>query len=333
MSGMQRRVFMLAASWAVAAALLWPRATSAQPPGMPTIGFLSVRSAAETGALTSAFQRGLGEMGLVEGRNVRIEFRWADGRYERLSALAGELVARGVKVIATGGGPASALAAKAATTTIPIVFTGGSNPVAAGLVASLNRPGGNVTGVLNIASELTPKRLEIVRELVPAARTIVVLRNPSYPEAAEQVREIEAAGRLLGLELHVATAGAVSDFAPALAALVQHRPGALLVANDPFFAAQRKRLTELVAGHRLPAIYAQREYPEAGGLISYGTNFADIYRQAGAYTGRILKGEKPSDLPVMQPTRFELVINLKAAKALGLDVPATLVARADEVIE
>jgi putative ABC transport system substrate-binding protein len=300
---------------------------------MPIVGFLSVRSAAETGALTAAFRQGLGESGFVEGRNLAIEYRWADGRYEQLAALAADLVARRVNVIATGGGPAAAIAAKAATASIPVVFTGGSNPVAAGLVASLNRPGGNVTGVLNIALELTPKRLEIVRELVPAARTIGVLRNPSYPEAAEQVREIEAAGRLLGIELHVATADAAQEFAPALAALMRHRPGALLVANDPFFAAQRKSLTALVAQHRLPAIYAQREYAEAGGLISYGTNFADIYRQAGAYVGRILKGEKPADLPVMQPTRFELVINLKAAKALGLDVPATLVARADEVIE
>jgi putative tryptophan/tyrosine transport system substrate-binding protein len=325
---MNRREFITLLGGAAA----WPLAARAQQPAMPVIGYLSVRSA-ETDNFLSAFRQGLAEMGFVEGRNVAIEFRWADGRSDRLPALAAELVARRVHVIAAGGGPAGAVAAKAATNTIPIVFTGGSDPVAAGLVASLNRPGGNATGVLNIASELTAKRLEVVRELAPAATVIGALRNPEYPEAEAQVREIEAAARHIGLALHLATASRESDFTPALAGLMWHRPGSLLIANDPFFAAQRKRLTALVADHRVPAIYSQREYAEAGGLMSYGTNFADLYRQVGAYTGRILKGEKPADLPVMQPTRFELVINLKTAKALGLEIPPTLLARADEVIE
>jgi ABC-type uncharacterized transport system substrate-binding protein len=325
---MRRREFLTLIGGVAAA---WPLAARAQQQAMPVIGFLDGQSFDLH--LMTAFRQALKDAGYIEGRNVAIYFRSADGQTDRLVTLAGDIIGRRVAVIITTGGGAAALAAYAATTTIPIVFVNGVDPVSSGLVMSLNRPGGNATGVLNIASELTAKRLEVVRELAPAATVIGALRNPDYPEAEAQVREIEAAARRIGLALHLATASRESDFTPALAGLMWHRPGALLIANDPFFAAHRKRLTALVADHRVPAIYSQREYAEAGGLMSYGTNFADLYRQVGAYTGRILKGEKPADLPVMQPTRFELVINLKTAKALGLEIPPTLLARADEVIE
>jgi len=315
------------------AAAMWPVGGRAQQPAMPVVGFLNARSAAETQGSVAGFAKGLREAGFVEGRNVAFEFRWADGHYDRLPAFAADLVRRRVAVIAAGGGPVSALAAKKATSTIPIVFMGGSDPVANGLVASFSRPGGNVTGVLNVASQLTAKRLEILHELTPAGRSVAVLRNPGYPEANLQMQEIESAAARMGLKLHIASARSESEFEPVLAELFKQGADALFVANDPYFAAQRAKLIPLVARYRIPAIYSQREYVEAGGLMSYGTNFADLYQQAGVYIGRILKGEKPADLPVTQPTRFELVINRKTATALGLELPAKLLALADDVID
>jgi putative ABC transport system substrate-binding protein len=315
------------------AAALWPVGGRAQQPALPVVGFLNARSAAETKASIAGFTKGLREAGFDEGRNVAFEYRWADGHYDRLPAFAADLVRRRVTVIAAGGGPVSALAAKKATSTIPIVFMGGSDPVANGLVASFSRPGGNVTGVLNVASQLTAKRLDILRELKPAARSIAVLRNPAYPEADLQVHEIEIASAQMKLKVHFATARSERDFEPALEELVKQGPDALFVANDPYFASQRAKLIPLVARYRIPAVYSQREYVEAGGLMSYGTNFADLYQQAGVYIGRILKGEKPADLPVTQPTRFELVINRRTATALGLELPAKLLALADDVID
>jgi putative ABC transport system substrate-binding protein len=326
---MKRRAFIALLGGAAA----WPVAARAQPPAMPMVGFLHSGSPSQAAGFLAAFRQGLGELGYVEGSNVAIELRWADGNYDRLPALAAELVSRGVAVVATGGGVQSPLAVKSATTTIPVVFSGGSAPVAAGLVASLNRPAGNVTGVLNISAELTAKRLALLRELVPAASRIAVLQNPGHPEADTQTREIEAAAAQLGVTISFAGARHESEFEAALAALMQRQPGALFVGNDPFFATRRHRLVPLIARHAIPAIFSQRQFSEAGGLLSYGADFKEMYRQAGTYVGRILKGEKPSDLPVMQPTKFELVVNLKTAKALRLTIPPTLLALADEVIE
>ena len=300
---------------------------------MPVIGFLNLRSSLESQKLMSAFRDGLRDSGFVEGRNVAIEFRWADGRYDRLAALAAELVARQVAIIATGGGLAPPIAAKSVTKTIPIVFTGGSDPVADGLVASLNRPGGNVTGVLNIVAELTAKRLELLCALAPTSASIAMLRNPANLEGEEQVQAINAAAKIIGKQVHIATARTEREFGPAFAKLLEWRSDAVFIAPDPYFASRRWQLVELVARHRIPAIFPQREYAEAGGLMSYGTNFSDLYRQAGVYTGRILNGEKPADLPVMRPARFELVFNLKTARSLGLNIPPMLLALADEVIE
>ena len=308
-------------------------AARAQQSVMPVVGYLNLRSSLESQKIVSAFRDGLREGGFVEGQNVVIEFRWADGRYNRLAALAEDLVARQVAVIATGGGLAPAIAAKSATKDIPIVFSGGSDPVADGLVASLNRPGGNVTGVLNIVAELTAKRLELLNELAPTSASIAMLRNPANAEGGAQVQAINAAAKLIGKRVHIATARTERDFEPAFATLLERGSDALFIAPDPFFASRRRQLVELVARHRIPAIFPQREYAEAGGVMSYGTNFTDVYRQAGVYTGRILRGEKPANLPVMRPARFELLINLKTAKALDLTVPDKLLALADEVIE
>ena len=308
-------------------------AARAQQSAMPVIGFLHSGSSNRATEFVAAFRQGLGEVGLVEGQNFAIEFRWADGNYSRLPAMAADLVSRRVEVIVTGGGFPSPLAAKAATSMIPIVFAGGSDPVAAGLVTSLNRPGGNVTGIVNFSADLTAKRLGLMRDLAPKSSLIAVLRNPAHPEAAEQIRELQAAARSLNVKLRMAEAQREADFEEALASLAKERPGALFVANDPFFAARRYQLCALVTRHALPASYSQRQFVEAGGLMSYGTNFRDLYRQAGIYAGRILKGEKPANLPVMRPTRFELVINLGTAKALRIDLPEKLLALADEVIE
>jgi len=297
------------------------------------IGFLHPATAESSAQVLAAFRRGLGETGYVEGRNVALEFRWADGRNDRLPALAAELVGRRVAVIAAPGGDSSAFALKAATTTIPVVFIAGIDPVATGLVASMNRPEGNVTGVSVISRELNAKKLELLRELVPAAATIAVLLNPNNPSSALLTADMQEAARALGQQILVLHAGTERDLDAALASLAEQHAGALVVTDDPFFTTSRDQLVALAARHRIPAIYAFREFIEAGGLAYYGTSIIDAFRQLGVYTGRILKGTKPADLPVQQPTRFELIVNLKMATALGLNVPTSILLRADEVIE
>jgi putative ABC transport system substrate-binding protein len=299
---------------------------------MPVIGFLSPSSAQRTAQLLAAFRQGLNEIGYAEGRTVTIEYGWADGQSDRLPALAAELLRRKVAVFATGG-PAAALAAKAASTTIPLVFVSSSDPVQLGLVASFNRPGGNATGVSFIASELVAKQSELLHQLVPNATVIGVLVNPTSANAEVQLKDVPAAARTLGLEIVVQNASSERDFDAAFAALVQQRAGALVVGSDPLFYTRRQQLAAMATRHALPAIYADREYAEAGGLMSYGTSIAAAFRQAGVYTGRILRGEQPAELPVMQATKFDLTINLITAKALGITVPPGLLVAADEVIE
>jgi putative ABC transport system substrate-binding protein len=281
----------------------------------------------------AGFRQGLSEAGYVDGRNVTIEFRWAEDRSDRFSALAADLVGRQVTVIVTSAGTALALAAKAATPTIPIVFVMGADPVKFGLVASLGRPGGNLTGVSFLFNVLVSKRLQLLHELAPTARVIGVLVNPNNPNAVSDTKDVEAAARALRLQTHVVTARTRRDLDTAFASLVEQRVGALLVAPDLFFVGARDRLTDLAARQALPTIYDRREQVSAGGLISYGTDMTDAHRHAGIYAGRILKGAKPADLPVLQPTKFELIINLKTAKALGLTIPPSLLARADHVLE
>ena len=328
---MKRRGFIMLLGGATAAA--WPLAARAQQPAMPVVGLLSSRSPGEATASLAAVRAGLAKGGYVEGQNVAIEYRWAEGHYDRLPALAVELTRRQVAVIVTMGGEPSALAAKAATQSIPIVFNSGSDPVAAGLVASLNRPGRNATGVSMLFVELEPKQLEILNELIPKLAVIAVLVNPTFVFAEKEAKDALEVGRALGKEVHIVTASSEGEIGTAFEDLVKHRAGALLVAPDPFLFDRREHLVALAARHAIPAMYFAREFPEAGGLLSYGTSIAEVYQQVGVYAGRILKGEKPADLPVVQPTKLELVINLKAAKALGLNVPPTLLARADEVIE
>jgi putative ABC transport system substrate-binding protein len=315
------------------AAATWPLAARAQQPAMPVIGFLSARSPIESRSLVVGFRNGLKELGYVEGQNVHIAFRWAEGQYDQLPALAAELVQNQVVVIAATGGVPSALAAKAATTTIPIVFTIGDDPLLYGLVASFNRPGGNVTGVALLAVTLDTKRLQLVHELVPKATRIAFLVNPGNPQSETQLKSMEAAAHAVGLQMNIVKATSEKDIDIAFETLVQQPVDALLVGADGVFASRRKQIVDLAARHAVPTVYQYREFAEAGGLITYGPNLADGYHQAGVYVGRILKGEKPATLPVLQPARFELVINLKTAKALGLDVPPMLLARADEVIE
>jgi putative ABC transport system substrate-binding protein len=314
------------------AAALRPLAVRAQQKAMPVIGFLGISNAALYASRITAFRSGLDETGYVEGQNLAIEYRWAEGHYDRLPALAADLVARKVEVIAATGGDAAARAAKAATSTIPIVFTGGADPVGEGLVASLARPGGNLTGISIMSRELTPKRLELLSELVPQARVIALLVNSSSA-AGWITPDMEEAARTKGVQLPIVTAGSESEIDAVFASLVQLQAGGLIVASDPFFSSRRDQLAALAARHAVPAIYGFRDFAEAGGLISYGTSRAGVYHQLGIYAGKILKGAKPADLPVQQPTAFELVINLKTAKALGLTVPQSLLARADEVIE
>jgi putative tryptophan/tyrosine transport system substrate-binding protein len=326
---MQRREFTTLLGGAVA----WPLAARAQQPAMPAIGFLSGGSAAGYAPIVSAFRQGLAEAGYTEGQNLAIEYRWADGQYDRAPALAADLVARRVSVIVAAGGIGSALAAKAASPTIPIVFVSGDDPIRFGLVDSFNRPGGNVTGVSFLLTALEAKRLELLHELLPKATLIAVLVNPSFAAADLRVTAVREAANTLGLQLSILTAGSERDIDNAFASVVEKQAGALIVTSDPFFVSRREQIVFLATRGAVPTAFFTREFTTAGGLMSYGASISDAYRQTGIYAGKVLKGEKPANLPVMQPTKFEFVINLKTARALGLDIPPMMLALADEVIE
>jgi putative tryptophan/tyrosine transport system substrate-binding protein len=327
---MMRREFITLLGGAAAA---WPFAARAQKP-TPVVGFLGSESAAKSADLLRFFHGGLGELGFVEGQNLAIEYRWADGHNDRLPALAADLVRREVSVIAAPATTPGALAAKAATETIPIVILTAGDPVALGLVASLNRPGGNITGATSLAGELAPKRLELMHELLPKATVLALLVNPTNPVLMEATtRETQAAADTLGVELHVLQARTEREFDGIFVRLSEVRAGGLVIAVDSFFTARREQLGQLALRNRVPAIYQSRAFAEAGGVMSYGGSLADGFRLVGLYTGRILKGDKPADLPVQQTTKAELIINLKTAKALGISVPLPLSGRADEVIE
>jgi putative ABC transport system substrate-binding protein len=316
------------------AAAAWPLAARAQEPALPVIGFLRPGSPEPNAHLVAAFRRGLGETGYIEGRNVSVEYRWTHNDDDRLPELAGELVRLRVAVIVTPGSTAAAAAAKSATATIPIVFSAGGDPVQTGLVASLNRPGGNVTGVSSMSGELGTKRLGLLQELVPRAARFAVLVNPNNPLAEAYITDVRAAAAAIGRQIEVLTASTSHDIDTAFATLVEKvRADALLIGLDPLFISRRVQLATLAARHAVPAIYPFREDADAGGLMSYGPSNTDLVRQAGIYTGRVLKGEKPADMPILRATKFDLVVNLTTAKALGLEVPPTLLARADEVIE
>ncbi len=315
------------------AAAAWPLGASAQQLAMPVVGFMSSRSADDSVRVVAAFRQAVAEAGYVEGRNVAIEFRWAQGQFDRLPALAAELVRRPVAVLAAVGGFQTPRAAKAATTTIPIVFGIGEDPVKEGLVPSLNRPGANITGATFFTALLGAKRLGLLRELVPKAEVIALLVNQDSSQGQGQTRDVQEAARGLGQRLVVLHGGSDEDIDAAFASLAQQQVGALLVGSDPFFDPRRDRLIALAARHAVPAIYQFRDYASAGGLMSYGASITDLYQQVGVYVGRILKGDKPADLPVMLPTKFELVINLKTARTLGIDISANLLSLADEVIE
>ena len=328
---MRRREFI--AILMAGAASIRPVAVLGDASAMPVIGFLGSASADGYAPMMAPFRQGLAESGYVEGQNVAIEYRWAENQVDRLPELATDLVRRNVLVIFVPTGVASVLAAKAATTTIPIVFVIGADPVKFGLVASLNRPSGNITGVSFLLNALVAKRLELLRELVPKAQLIGFLANNENPNADSDTRDVRASANALGQQIHVVAASTDADLEPVFVALVQKAVGALLVASDPLLFTNRNHIAALAAKHAIPTIYDRREVVAEGGLISYGPSFADVNRQAGNYVGRILKGERPSDLPVLQPTKFELIVNLKVAKSLGLSVPQTLLATADEVIE
>jgi putative ABC transport system substrate-binding protein len=325
---MRRREFLRVLGGAAAA---WPLLARAQQ-AMPVIGYLGSTSLIASASQLDGFRQGLSEASFVEGRNVSIEYRWSDGNYSRLPAMAGEFASLQVTVIFGSGLPA-VLAAKAATATIPILFVSGADPVTSGLVASFNRPGGNITGVSQFYGDLGGKRLELLREIVPGVATVAVLSDPNNPNAQSHLKDVQTVARATGQKITIAGARNVAEIDAAFAGFARERAGALLVADDPFFTVRRQQIVALAARHKLPAIYYTREYAAEGGLITYGSNSPDNYRLGGAYVGRVLKGAKPADLPVLQPTKFELVINLKVAKALGLTMPPTVIARADEVIE
>ena len=325
---MRRRDFIKIVAGSAAT---WPLTTYAQEPAMPVVGFINPASANDYARQVAAFREGLAETGYIEGRNVAIEYRWAEGQNDRLPALAADLVRRQVAVIAAGAAPA-ALAAKAATTTIPIVFEGGMDPVGVGLVARLDRPGGNVTGVTQLNVEVAAKRLELLHELVPKANVMALLINPTDAGKGEQT-DMQAAARRLGVDLHVLNASTERDFDAIFANPAQLRAGGLVIGSGAFFVARQEQLAALAVRHAVPAVFENRQFVVAGGLMSYGGSLTDAYRMTGVYTGRILKGEKPGDLPVQRGTKVELYINLKSAKALGLTVPPTMQARADEMIE
>ena len=326
---MNRRELMLL----LAAAMGAPRALRAQRKAMPVIGYLSGSSSGASTPFSAAFRQGLGETGYVEGQNLTIEYRWADGRYDRLPAMAAELVGRKVDLIAASSGTSPALAAKNATSTIPIVFETGADPVAQGLVATFPRPGGNLTGIAFLNVELMAKRLELLSELVPQARLIGLLVNPTNPAVETMIRDVQEAALAKGVHIDIQKATAENDVDAAFATLVERHAGGLIVGADPFLGSRREQLVALAARHAVPAIYFLREFAAADGLISYGASLTGVFRQLGIDAGKILNGAKPADLPVEQPTRFELVVNLKTAKALGLIVPPSILARADEVIE
>ena len=325
---MKRRTFIAGLGGAVA----WPVLGRAQQP-VPVIGFLGSASAALFSGQLQAFRQGLGVVGYVEGRNIMIEYRWAEGRYDRLPELATDLVRRNIAAIVTSGGAPPALAAKAATSTIPIVFVTGGDPVETGIVASLRRPGANVTGVTSLNIEIGQKRLQLVRELMPAATVVAALVNPSSPTAEVQSKDMQSAARQLGLKIHILQASSEQDLTAVFAQLNQLQASALVISTDAFFISESAKLAELAALHGVPTIFQFRDYAAAGGLMSYGGSFAETYRLAGIYAGRVLKGETPANLPVQQVTKVELIINLKTAKTLGLTMPPSLLARADEVIE
>jgi putative ABC transport system substrate-binding protein len=332
---MRRRAFIagLGATAVVSSAVAWPRTARAQQPALPVVGFLGLQSSGGAAPMVGAFRQGLNETGYVEGRNVAIEFRWAEGQFGRLPVLAAELVRRQTAVIFTNGGPAGIRAVKSGTASIPIVFAMGEDPVKEGLVASLNRPGGNITGLVSFQNQLDAKKLALLRDTVPKAAVLAFLVNPTHPNAEAVTTDAQAAAAALGRELRVVTANTERTVETAFAAMVQQRVGALSVSRDPFLFDRREQIVALASRYAIPAIYDRRDFPKAGGLMSYGTIDTDAWRQSGVYVGRILKGEKPADLPVEQATKFEFVVNLRTASAIGLEIPPGVLAIADEVIE
>ena len=326
---MRRRDFITLLGGAAA----WPLASRAQQPGLPVVGFLSSRSPAEADADLAAFRQGLGQTGYFEGKNLTMEYRWAEGRYDRLPAMAAELVARQVAVIAAVGAEPSGLAARAATSTIPIVCGLAGDAVKAGLVSSLNRPGGNITGVIVTALELAPKRVELAHQLVPNTKALAALNNPKFPPAVAEISDLQVAAHSVGLDVTVLDASDESEIDAAFSVLSRNKVAALIITTDPFLLGQREQIVQLAARHKIPTIYFFRDFVDAGGLMSFGPDIHNGYRQVGVYVGRILKGERAGELPVVQPTRFDLVINLRTARTLDLEIPTILLIRADELIE